>query len=168
VPDLVFGYGSLVAVPGAVHAVLRGHRRCWGVAMDNARRIPGYKRYRTPEGTYPDVCVAFLDLEPAPSATVDGVCLSVPDLDTLDARERNYTRVDVTDLVQGAPAGRVWAYLGRDDSRERLRVARAAGRAVVQRAYEREVAHLDAVPHGLPVLDLVRVDLPVVGTDTNE
>jgi hypothetical protein len=30
----------------------------------------------------------------------------------------------------------------------------------VQRAYERAVEHLAAVPHGLPVLDLQRVDLP--------
>jgi cation transport regulator ChaC len=43
----VFGYGSLLpagvaALPaGAVPCRLRGWRRTWGVAMDNARDLPG-------------------------------------------------------------------------------------------------------------------------------
>ncbi|MEA2293858.1 MAG: hypothetical protein QOE86_1497 [Solirubrobacteraceae bacterium] len=172
--DHVFGYGSLAAQPGAVPCVLHDHRRHWGVAMDNAQAIPGYKRYRDRDG-YPDVCVAFLDLEPAAGTVVHGICLPAVDLAALDARERNYVRVDVTELVDGGSPGRVWAYAGRDDSRERLRRARAAGRAVVARAYaqavERAFADLgllaayraSTVPHGLPVLDLERVELPQLG-----
>jgi hypothetical protein len=158
VADHVFGYGSLVHADGAIPATLRGHRRVWGVAMDNAEAIPGYKRYRDPrDGSYPDVCVAFVDLEPDPRGVVEGALLPAPDLAALDARERNYARADVTDLVEGAPGGRVWAYVGREDSRERLMAARAAGRAVVQAAYARAVG----LPHdGLPALDLVRVELP--------
>jgi hypothetical protein len=157
VGDLVFGYGSLLHAAGAVPCTLPGHRRVWGVAMDNAVAIPGYKRYRDAHGDYPDVCVAFVDLEPDPRAVVEGVLLPAPELAALDARERNYVRADVTGLVGGAPDVRVWVYVGREDSRERLRAARAAGRAVVQRAYVEAVA---LEPDGLPVLDLERVNLP--------
>jgi hypothetical protein len=160
VADHVFGYGSLAGeADDAVPCRLRGWRREWGVAMDNAVAIPGYKRYRDGEGRFPDVCVAFLDVQPAAGAAVDGVCLAAADLGALDDRERNYARVEVTDAVEGAPPGRVWVYAGRPDSRERLRAARAAGRAVVVRGYADRVARF-AVPHDLPVLDLQRVDLP--------
>ena len=154
--DHVFAYGSLVRAGEAVPCTLRGYRRVWGVAMDNAQAIPGYKRYRDRSGAYPDVCVAFVDLEADPRAVVEGVVLPTPDLQALDARERNYARLDVTAHVDGAPDGRVWAYVGREDSRERLRVARAAGRAVIQRAYADAVG----LEPDLPVLDLLRVDLP--------
>ena len=100
--DYVFGYGSLAWDPRRpIHqAELRGTRRVWGVAMDNTRDIPGYKHYRCRrDGSRPEVCVAFLDLEPAPGEAVNGICLAVtPErLAELDERERNYVRVDVTD-----------------------------------------------------------------------
>src|SRR3954454_20541375 len=164
--DHVFAYGSLAdeLAAGAPPAVLHGHRRLWGVAMDNARTIPGYKLYRCPDGRRPDVCVAFLDLHPDPEASVDGVLLDVDDaaLEALDRRERQYHRVDVTEHLAAAPPGRVFAYLGREDSRERLRRAREAGRAVVAAAYARAVDRYSrtTVPHGLPVVELARVDLP--------
>src|SRR3954463_5784770 len=103
--DLVFGYASLVAAPGAGLAVLRGHRRVWGVAMDNRVAVPGYKVYERPDGARPAVDVAFLDLEAAAGADgVNGALLAVDDaaLARLDRRERQYRRVDVTALV--APA----------------------------------------------------------------
>lgn len=86
----VFGYASLVATPAAARAVLRGHRRIWGVAMDNTVEVPGYKVYALPDGTRPPLAVAFLDLEEAEGAEVDGVLLAVNTvgLAALDARER--------------------------------------------------------------------------------
>ena len=103
----IFGYASLVAAPSVARAVLRGHRRVWGVAMDNAVEVPGYKVYALPDGTRPPLAVAFLDLEDADGAEVEGALLAVdaPGLAALDARERQYERVDVTALVDPAPGG---------------------------------------------------------------
>ncbi|MEJ7891029.1 MAG: gamma-glutamylcyclotransferase family protein [Solirubrobacteraceae bacterium] len=155
--DFVFGYGSLVGEhSGAAPAVLRGWRRVWGVAMDNTVDIPGYKRYLAPDGSRPDVCVAFLDIEPDPDASVTGVVLEA-ELAQLDRREHNYDRVDVTAGVVDPP-GRVWAYAGRSDSRERLRDARADGRAVIAAAYARSVA--DLLAPDLPVRELRLVPIP--------
>lgn len=173
----VFGYGSLVAAAGAVECELRGHRRLWGVAMDNAVTLPGYKLYLEPGGGRPDVCVAFLDVEPdGTAAAVNGTCLPVDAaaLAALDRRERNYLRVDVTDALDGAPPGRVWTYTGHPEARDRLAQARALGRAVVARSYAHDVergfaalgAHALAryrattLPHGLPEHELLRRDLP--------
>ena len=49
----VFGYGSLASLPGAQPAVLEGHERSWGVAMDNTVELPGYKVYEDADGTGP-------------------------------------------------------------------------------------------------------------------
>jgi hypothetical protein len=176
--EYVFGYGSL-AWDGRgplQQAELRGTRRVWGVAMDNTRDIPGYKHYRRRrDGSRPEVCVAFLDLEPADGGeAVNGICLEVtPErLASLDERERNYVRVDVTDRLEPRPPGRTWAYVGRPESRDRLRRARARSRAVVSREYREHVMRgfaalgRDALTRfwssteleGLPVVDLVRVD----------
>jgi cation transport regulator ChaC len=175
--DYVFGYGSLAWDPRRpIHqAELRGTRRVWGVAMDNTRDIPGYKHYRCRrDGSRPEVCVAFLDLEPAPGEAVNGICLAVtPErLALLDERERNYVRVDVTESLDPRPPGRTWAYVGRPESRRRLQRARARSRAVVSREYRERVVRgfaglgRDAQTRflrstelaGLPVVDLVRVD----------
>jgi gamma-glutamylcyclotransferase (GGCT)/AIG2-like uncharacterized protein YtfP len=175
----VFGYGSLVT--GAARIVtLRGHRRVWGVAMDNRVAVPGYKVYELPDGTRPPVSVAFLDLVPDEGIAVNGGLLAVDGtgLAALDDRERQYERVDVTRAIEPAiPTGDgpVWAYVGRDPGRARV----AAGRArtadvVVQRAYadrvEAAFASLGAVeleryrastePVPFPLADLARVDLP--------
>lgn len=176
-PAYVFGYGSLSAEAGARPAWLRGHRRVWGVAMDNAVTIPGYKVYRDADGSRPDVCVAFLDLERADDDAdqVNGVLLSADAtrLAQLDARERNYARVEVTAAIVDPP-GRVWAYVGRADARERLRAARAAGRAVVHEQYARDVEagfaalgpealaayRASTVASGLPSRSLRRVPVP--------
>jgi hypothetical protein len=175
--DYVFGYGSLARDERSpVHqAVLRGSRRVWGVAMDNTEDIPGYKHYRfRRSGRRPEVCVAFLDLEPATGESVNGICLeATPErLASLDERERNYVRVDVTDRVEPRPPGRTWAYVGRPESRARLRRARERSRAVVSREYREHVLRgfaalgRDALARfrrsteleDLPVVDLVRVD----------
>jgi dephospho-CoA kinase len=173
-PEYVFGYGSLVASRGGHVTELRDHERRWGVAMDNARDLPGYKYYVAPDGTRPAVFVAFLDVAPAAGASVSGVCTPVAAdlLAGLDARERNYERRDVTALV-GDPPGRTWAYVGSPAGRERFAQGSAAACCVVAEdylrlvrdgfsllgadAYDRAVASLD--PGDLPVRALRRVDL---------
>jgi hypothetical protein len=173
----VFGYASLVQDGGPGHLTrLRGVHRTWGVATDNIRSIPGYKMYlKRSDGSRPPIFVAFLDLLPDSERSANGVCRPVTpaELELLDRRERNYDRVDVTASIE-SPPGRVWAYLGSAQGRERLSGAREAGIAVVSRDYERKVhagfralgeeqyqeflasSELD----GLPVWDLERVDLP--------
>ena len=155
---------------------MRGVRRGWGVATDNTRGIPGYKMYLLrSDGSRPAVFVAFLDLFDDPGGSVDGVCRPVTpeELEVLDRRERNYDRVDVTASIE-SPPGRVWAYLGSPEGRERLRQARAADTAVISRDYERKVhagfralgperydSFLSSYSlEGLPVWDLERIDLP--------
>jgi len=167
--EFVFGYGSLAAGVAGRRARIADHRRVWGVAMDNALRIPGYKYYRRREdGSQPKFWVAFLDLVEAAGVTTDGVlfCVDDADLGALDARERNYDRIDVSAHVRDAP-GRVWAYRGSDAGRARLRTGRDRGTAVVSRDYLEDVragfaAHGiadDPDPGALPVFDLERVDV---------
>jgi gamma-glutamylcyclotransferase (GGCT)/AIG2-like uncharacterized protein YtfP len=174
--DLVFGYGSLVAGAGRP-ARLRGHRRVWGVAMDNTVDLPGYKLYLAPDGSRPALCVAFLDVVRDARASVEGVCVPVDAgaLARLDDRERNYERVDVTGHVGVDPPGRVWLYRGREDSRARFAAARRDGRCAIARDYLAaveagiraalgdaawEAFAAQAPGDGLPVRDLRRVDLP--------
>jgi gamma-glutamylcyclotransferase (GGCT)/AIG2-like uncharacterized protein YtfP len=163
----VFGYGSLVGNQHRV-AVLHGHRRVWGVAMDNRVVIPDYKIFETPDGRRPAVDVTFLDLVPDPAGAVNGALLEVDEaaLAVLDRRERQYERVDVTAHLEDPP-GRVWTYVGRAEGRARVR----EGRPVVQRAYvelvERGFRALGAgeperfaastEPVRFPVQDLVRI-----------
>jgi hypothetical protein len=175
--EYVFGYGSLACdgEPPVHQAELRGARRVWGVAMDNTEDLPGYKHYRRRgDGSRPAVCVAFLDLEPSAGEAVNGICLAVTpeQLSVLDVRERNYVRIDITDRLRPRPPGRAWTYVGRPDSRARLRRARARSRAVVSREYSERVLEgfaalgRDALarfrrstePGGLPELDLVRIE----------
>lgn len=181
--ELVFGYASLsvllavppTRVPGPRGYVtdLRGARRGWGVAADNAHALPGYKRYRAADGSYPPVHVAFLDLLDG-DGTVNGVCLPVDAaaLAALDRRERNYVRVEVTERI-AAPLGRTWTYVGSAAGRARLAEGRRAGTAVVTREYldvvlggfaalgHDELARFRAGSEldGLPVRALERVDL---------
>jgi len=149
--QFVFGYGSLVASEPLRPARLRGHRRVWGVAMDNTVDIPGYKSYRRrADGARPAVLVAFLDIVPDAGASTGGALIAVDDgaLCALDVRERNYERIDVTAEVDGAPPGRVWAYRGSAQGRARLACGRRDGTAVVSLDY------LEAVRAALAVLGL--------------
>jgi hypothetical protein len=139
--------------------------------MDNAVTLPGYKYYVAAGGERPDVCVAFLDIEEHDDAWVNGICVPVSEqtLQALDARERNYERVEVTRAIEPL-VGRTWAYAGREDSRRRFAAALLSARCVVARSY------LDTVEEGFrargeweafeastygarpPVRDLRRVD----------
>lgn len=180
--EYVFGYGSLSALltvkptrtpdPRGYVTDVHGRRR-WGVATDNRVTIPGYKRYRAADGSYPAVHVAFLDLV-AGEGTVNGVCLPVSPgrLAVLDLRERNYVRTDVTEQLAHA-LGRTWAYVGSEEGRARLAAGRAGETAVVTREYldtvldgfsrlgERELGrfHASSDLAGLPIRELERVDL---------
>jgi dephospho-CoA kinase len=178
VKDYIFGYASLVAAPTVRCAVLRGHRRVWGVAMDNAIEVPGYKVYALPDGTRPALAVAFLDLQDADGAEVNGALLAVdaPGLAALDTRERQYERIDVTALIDPVPDdGPVWTYIGRASGRARVAAGRAGtAKVAIQRSYVELVQAAFAAfgdgalvryrastePPAFPVLDLTRIDLP--------
>jgi gamma-glutamylcyclotransferase (GGCT)/AIG2-like uncharacterized protein YtfP len=177
VKDYVFGYASLVAAPTVAHAILRGHRRVWGVAMDNAVEMPGYKVYALPDGTRPTLAVAFLDLAKDDGAEVDGALLAVDaaGLTALDTRERQYERVDVTALIDPAPDATVWTYVGSEPGRARVAAGRAGtGPIAIQRSYVQLVEaaftalgddllarfRASTEPPPFPVLDLTRIDLP--------
>jgi Gamma-glutamyl cyclotransferase, AIG2-like len=177
--DYVFGYGSLARdlLADVVVARLHGYRRVFGVAADNSEEIAGYKRYRlSGDSTYPDVYVAFLDIVEDSDTVINGIMAPVDPsaLADLDRRERNYDRIDVTAAIDSPPDGRVWAYAGSSDGRDRLRAGIAAGTAVVQRGYldhvydgfrrlgDAEYDHFVSTTSldGLPLLDLQRVDIP--------
>lgn len=172
----MFAYGSLVAAAGeeGVPAVLADHERWWGVAMDNADAVPGYKRYLDPAtGTAPDVAVAFVDVRPAPGAAVHGVVVPVDEagLDALDGRERNYERRDVSDAVDAPVGGPVVAYVGSPEGRARRAGAAEAERLVVSARYREVVraglarldpaaaARFDRCAPPCPVVELQRVEL---------
>jgi cation transport regulator ChaC len=137
----VFGYGSLAGLPGAeaalvVHAA--GWRRSWNVAMDNRRRLPGYKQYLDPvTGEAPPVQVTFLNLVRDRGTAVNGVLVAVeePLLAELDRRERNYRRVEFTGRLSESTPGRVWAYVGTPAARRRYEQGRRRGTAVVEAGY---------------------------------
>lgn len=165
---LVFAYGSLVGAAPVRPATVRG-RRTWGVAMDNAVDLPGYKHYEEPgTGRRPDVMVAFLDLDPEPGADaeVNGAVLETGDLAALDARERNYVRRAVE-----TSAGVAWAYVGSPEGRARRVRGVAEGRCVVERAYLMRVlsgfaalgpGELERFERGAPPLPGPLVDLVLV------
>jgi gamma-glutamylcyclotransferase (GGCT)/AIG2-like uncharacterized protein YtfP len=157
--NTVFAYGSLAGLAGQP-CTLRDHRCGWDVAMDNRETIPGYKIYVDPEtGEQPAVYVAFMSIRPEPGAEVRGVAFEIDDagLAALDAREHNYDRVDVTDLVEPGLDGQVWAYVGSAAGRARCAAGRADGTAVVAEEYLARVPEAD--PPDLPVLPLLRRDV---------
>lgn len=144
-PDqFVFAYGSLVPDLGhgddsaARICHLSGYRRAWNVAMDNTVTLPLYKHYvDAHDGSRPDVLVTFLNVRPAPGHSVNGVLINVDDagLHTLDRRERNYERRDVTAAIEPPCDGRVWTYFGRPEACSRFAQGAGSGRAVIDRAY---------------------------------
>jgi hypothetical protein len=125
--------------------------------MDNAVDLPGYKYYVEPDGSRPDVKVAFVNLVPGTGA-VNGLVIDA-DPEVLDRRERNYERVEVEPGL--------WAYVGTAEARARYE----AGPSVVSREYlelvRRGFAALGQLeqferttdPPEVPVRDLRRVDL---------
>lgn len=136
----VFGYGSLTSLsPNAVvQAVLMGFVRAWDVAMDNRLTIPGYKYYLDPAtGERPSAFVTFLNIQRQPGSEVGGVLVPVDStsLAVLDARERNYTRIDVTHDVGPATGERVYTYIGTAQARDRFRSGVRSETAVIDSNY---------------------------------
>ena len=124
----VFGYGSLVNAaslaetlgrPAEVAALarLRGWRRTWGLARDNAACE---KTFELADGTLPKFCLG-LDLIPDPQAPPpNGALFAVTEaeLDRLDVREIRYERVDVTDEIDSdARFDRVVTFRSRPEHR---------------------------------------------------
>jgi hypothetical protein len=185
----VFGYGSLVARADPAPAGdrkamchLRGYRRLWNVAMDNAVDLCGYKYYvETDTGARPRVFVAFLNIVPASGERVNGrlVEVSADDLAQFDARERNYARVDVSPGIEADVNGIVWAYAGTREARQRFELGMRTGRAVISEEYyrsvrqyfaavdERGLAEFDELtePPPCPLVELTRRELATNATD---
>jgi cation transport regulator ChaC len=143
----VFGYASLVQRPDGGPrrlrpAVLRGYRRKWNVAMDNSVTLSDYKYYVDPmTGKRPRCFVVFLNIVADDSASVNGALFGVTEdeLEALDRRERNYTRIEVSSQLAERTAGRVWTYVGRSAAVRRFEAARRLDRGVIQAAYRDEV-----------------------------
>ena len=130
--------------------------------MDNTRNLPGYKHYLDPEtGERPAIYVAYLDLEPDPASTVRGVVFAAdpPTLAALDQRERNYARSEVT--VEPSPEGRVWAYFGTAEARERFERGKSNSAVVIDRAYYESVKSGLIEPPPVPIRTLTRIDAPL-------
>lgn len=144
----VFGYASLVALPESLAIEdgeqaplagrLRGYRRFWGAAMNNWEGGNAVKHFLDREtGERPRIRVAYLDIEPSEGSTVNGVAIPVDAerMAQLDAREINYSRVDVASDFEGPAPGRVYTYMGLAAARERCRQGAAEGNAFVSRDY---------------------------------
>lgn len=139
-----------------VRARMRGFRRTWSVATDNAdasRRI-AYRDVTT-RGIDP-VQVLFLGLEGAPGSVTEGLLLRVTS-DTvakLDSPDGNFVVEDVTGLVEydtpfdDGPPDTVHTYLGRPASVEAARRGVQAGSAVIAQDF------LEDVRRGMASYDL--------------
>jgi cation transport regulator ChaC len=181
----VFGYGSLVdagrlsrflaardvTLGAHEYCRLHGFKRTWSVAMDNALTLPGYKYYLDPAtGARPPVYVAFLNIETAGAGTdVAGILFEVDAaaLKVLDARERNYDRVDVTPSISAAVDGTVWSYVGHAQAAARYRQGLARRALVIEEAYRHAVTrafaqaqlpYADELPFAVRSVALTRVD----------
>ncbi|MDQ1307861.1 MAG: hypothetical protein QG671_3695 [Actinomycetota bacterium] len=143
----VFGYGSLVAVEEAEFLVggkvaqlgtLANWRRGWNVAMDNASAASDTKHFVDPDtGHRPAIFVAWLNVYACPGARVNGVFLPVTAaaLAALDARERNYRRVEVSADTSLASPLPIWTFTGLAAGLKRFRVGQATGTLVVSSDY---------------------------------
>lgn len=154
----VFGFGSLVDPASFSRtigrdawlledfplATLKGHKRVWGVAMDNRVSLPGYKHYVRADmpDSVPAVYVCFLDVAPDASQQVVGVLVAVSEEEfaRLKQRERNYEAVDVTAAMAHPPLdGRVFTFKGLAEAKARFDAGRAAGTLVINTAYQTQV-----------------------------
>ena len=127
--------------------------------MDNRKDLPGYKYYVDPQtGERPAIYVAFLDLAQDASSVTEGVVFpaDADRLAQLDARERNYARVEVE--VDPPTGGTTYAYLGTPEARARFEAGRRAKSVFVARAYL-DAANHSTTPQPPPIRDLERVDL---------
>jgi hypothetical protein len=138
----VFGYGSLAGEESSSLKALEichadGLRRTWNVAMDNTLTLPNYKFYVDEAGARRSVFVTFLNIVEDLNKTINGVLIpvSVGDLANLDARERNYDRLDISDRIVEPVDGQVWGYIGTLAARRRYEEGVRRRTAVVDNAY---------------------------------
>lgn len=148
----VFGYGSLTSIRSVAatlghpieasrfrYARLPGWTRSWCVGSD--KRSHPERTFLLPDGEVYKGLLVSLGIEPHPHGECDGAVFPVSqgDLSPLDVRERNYTRIDVSDRVTwaGKPGDcTVYTYVPREEARARVTEAIAAGRDVcVRRGY---------------------------------
>jgi dephospho-CoA kinase len=149
----IFGYGSLVGPESmartigrvAVHKVdffqadLAGYGRRWNYGV---MHFVGH--WKREDGTdIDDGTIVALGVVESADETVNGVVASVAggELENLDRRERNYDRVDVTDLITvldddgGTVDGVIYTYVPRPASIEAYERARDNGTAGIRRTY---------------------------------
>jgi dephospho-CoA kinase len=147
-PDYVFGYASLVGlrepllVAGVEQAPLPGRlcgfRRFWGAAMNNWEGGDAVKHFLDRgTGERPRIRVAYLDIEPNEGSAVNGLAIPVDAarLAALDAREVNYSRIDVSASFEPGTPQRVFAYVGTEAARGRCRQGTADGDVFVSGDY---------------------------------
>lgn len=94
-------------------------------------------------GERPRIRVAYLDIRSSAGNSVNGVAIAVDAerLAALDAREVNYSRIDVTSTFEPVTADRVFTYIGLDAARKRCRQGAIDGNVVVSRDYVTGVRH---------------------------
>jgi hypothetical protein len=130
-----------------VRARIRGFRRTWSVATDNADAGRAIVYRRTGEPEVPDVKVLFLNLEGAPAQYTEGLLLraSSDTIAQLNSPDGNFTVEDVTGLVEfdrpfdDGPPDIVHTYLGRPGPKQAARSGLADGTAVISEEFLTEV-----------------------------
>jgi len=188
--EFVFGYGSLVNVvrlevylgrerfesDELFFCRLWGYHRTWNIAMDNRLDIPGYKFYvDSNTGLRPDIYVTFLNVRRSCDSSIAGVLFRVDSeqLAELDRRERNYQRIEITNMLDRPVKGRVWVYVGLPEAEQRFKLGLLSKTAVIDRDYfeliceaylsQGEEAAADylatTVKPTVPLMKLKRIDL---------
>jgi hypothetical protein len=166
--ECVFGFGSLVEVAALADYLGRApfaaeefhlcrlaeYRRSWNIARDNTEDIPGLDHFvRGGTGARIDGFIVSVNIVAAPGAWVNGIAFraTADEIATLDRREANYDRIEVTDLIDSAPGDRVWAFRGKAECEKRYADGIAAGTAMINSAYH-TVVHLAFESHGADFL----------------
>ncbi|GAB4528269.1 MAG: hypothetical protein Tsb0014_09490 [Pleurocapsa sp.] len=156
--NLVFGYGSLMNISNLQKYLgrnlipdldfrfchLHNFQRCWNIAMDNSLDLPNYKYYVEPKtGNRPAAFVTFLNVCPIQSQAIMGILFRVSEkeLQNLDRRERNYRRIDATNLIDYSINGKAWVYIGLDEAQQRYQQGLQQSNVMIAQDYFNSVHH---------------------------